>query len=48
MVKYVHMTTTLEEAIQQVKDLPDSRQQELAEIIIALLGKDSHMRVIAY
>ena len=45
---YAHMTTTLETAIEQAKVLPDARQQELAEIILMLLGEDGKMPVIAF
>lgn len=45
---YAHMTTTLETAIEQAKVLPDARQQELAEIILMLLGQDGQMPVITF
>ena len=48
MLCYAHMTTTLETAIEQAKVLPDARQQELAEIILMLLGEDGKMSVIAF
>ena len=48
MLCYVDMTTTLETAIEQAKVLPDERQQELAEIILMLLGHDGQMPVIAF
>ena len=48
MLCYVDMMTTLETAIEQAKVLPDARQQELAEIILTLLGQDSQIRVIAF
>ena len=42
------MKPTLDEAVEQVKALPESRQQELVEVILALVGKDFQMPVITY
>lgn len=48
MLIYVYMTTTLETAVQQAKELPKERQDELAELILLLVGQDRQMPVIAY
>ena len=42
------MKSTLDEVVEQAKTLPESRQQELVEIILALVGKDCQMPVITY
>jgi hypothetical protein len=42
------MTSAWDEAIQRLKALPDHRQQELPELILALAGDGGRMPVIAY
>ncbi len=48
MLCYAYMTATLETAIEQAKVLPEDRQDELAEVILMLLGQDRQIPVIAF
>ena len=48
MLNWGHMKSTLDEAVEQAKTLPESFQQELVDVILALVGKDCQMPVITY
>ena len=42
------MKSNLDEAVERAKMLPESCQQELVEVILALVKKDCQMPVITY
>ena len=48
MLNCVHMTSTLEKVIKQAKALPAARQQELAEVILCLIGYEAGVPVISF
>ena len=43
-----HMTSTLVTVIEQAKTLPAERQQELAVIILRLIGEEARVPVISF